>query len=277
MPRISIITRAKDEEGGVLLETMRSVQRQTLQDFEVILVYGTLKPETLEQLNKMGFIRLFDDAAIKPYSSPRTLNYGISKALGEIIVILNADATPASEDWLENLLRGLAYEGVIATYGRQIPRPNADIFERRGLLATYPPVSRLQKTEIKFSNVNSAFPRQVWEDRPFKEDSFWSEDLEFAKWAIDNGHYLWYDAEAAVYHSHNWSLSQHYKVKYVHGQAHRHILNERWSLGEFLVRYLGGLVKEELWLLFHLEFAAIFRAPVLRFYQKLGFYRGTNA
>ena len=277
MPRVSIITRAKDEENGLLLEAMRALQQQTLQDFEVILVYGTLQPETLEQLNEIGFIRPFDDAAIQPYSSPRTLNYGISKASGEIIVILNADATPTSKDWLEKLLRGLDYEGVIATYGRQIPRPDADVFERRAKLAAYPSESKLQKTEIKFSNVNSAFRRQVWEERPFSEDSFWSEDLEFAKWAIEHGHYLWYDAEAAVYHSHNWPLRKHYKVKYVHGQAHRYVLDGRWSLAEFIVRYLGGLVKDELWLLFHLELAAMLRAPVLRFYQKLGFYRGTNA
>lgn len=157
MPKISIINRAKDEEGGLLFETMEALQHQSLQDFEVILVYGTLKPKTLERLDKMGFVRAFDDAVVKPYSSPRTLNYGISKASGDIIVILNADATPASEDWLEKLLRGLDHDGVIATYGRQIPRPNADIFERKELWTCYLPESRLQKAEVKFSNVNSAF------------------------------------------------------------------------------------------------------------------------
>jgi len=59
---------------------------------------------------------------------------------------------------------------------------------------------------IFFSSVNSAIKKQIFQQHPFLENLIMSEDQEWAKRVLLDGYEIVYDPEAAVYHSHNYSL-----------------------------------------------------------------------
>jgi rhamnosyltransferase len=58
-----------------------------------------------------------------------------------------------------------------------------------------------------FSNVNSAIPRYIWERFPFVEDIVMSEDQEWSRRVLLAGYSIAYEPEAAVVHSHNYTVA----------------------------------------------------------------------
>ena len=58
-----------------------------------------------------------------------------------------------------------------------------------------------------FSNVNSAVPRRVWESFPFDENIVMSEDQEWSRRVLLAGLGVVYEPEAAVFHSHTYSVA----------------------------------------------------------------------
>jgi rhamnosyltransferase len=62
-----------------------------------------------------------------------------------------------------------------------------------------------------FSNVSSAIRRSVWEEFRFADDIIMSEDQEWSRRVLLAGYELVYEPEAAVRHSHNYSLGSAFK------------------------------------------------------------------
>jgi rhamnosyltransferase len=57
-----------------------------------------------------------------------------------------------------------------------------------------------------FSNVNSAIRRDVWERFPFADDLFFSEDQDWARRVLLAGYAIAYEPQAAVRHSHAYTV-----------------------------------------------------------------------
>jgi len=91
MPLISIIIPAHNEEK-YLSHTLQSIQQQTLQDYEVIVVANgcTDKTEEIVKKNNDKRIKLF---SLKQANVSRARNHGASKAEGNILFFLDADTT----------------------------------------------------------------------------------------------------------------------------------------------------------------------------------------
>ncbi len=102
---------------------------------------------------------------------------------------------------------------VVGVYGRHIPRENAAPMEQFFILRTYPAQSdsvtlegvKLRKSFVFFSNVNAAIRRSVWDQIKFPE-MIKGEEEEWAKRALLAGYKILYDGDAAVYHSHKYTL-----------------------------------------------------------------------
>ena len=81
----------------------------------------------------------------------------------------------------------------------------------------YGPAARIQRAEpgraltfrdTLFSNVNSAMRREVFELRPFSDRIRMSEDQDWSRYWLEQGRSIVYLPEAAVLHSHDWTLRQ---------------------------------------------------------------------
>ena len=62
-----------------------------------------------------------------------------------------------------------------------------------------------------FSNVNSAMPRAVWREFPFADDLIMSEDQEWSRRVLRAGYELVYEPDAAVHHSHRYSVADAFR------------------------------------------------------------------
>lgn len=276
MPRISIVMRARDEEGGLLFQAFEALRAQRERDFEVVLVFSSLEGASRARLEETPSLLLLATPS-SAYSSAGALNLGVSRCQGEYVVSLNADATPAGPDWLEELLAPFADRHVAGAYGRQLARSGASALTRWAHEATFPDgKGTTGPTEGFFSNVNSAFRRELWREHPFAEEAGIAEDLEWCKWALERGYQVVYQPRAAVYHSHDYTLRQLYRRNVQEGFSRQRIYGRRYTLARFLASYAKNAPR----LAAHFAAQGSFRAALDAFWYQLavagGLYVGSR-
>jgi glycosyltransferase involved in cell wall biosynthesis len=209
MIETSILIPAKNEVLNIR-RCLDGVFSQSRGKFEVVLVDSGSTDGTVESVARYP-VRLYQ---IPPeqFHHARTRNYLAGLAKGEFLVFLNADACPATSDWLRALMENFKDSQVGAVYGRQIPKPDCNL-ERQYVLANLYGEHKIvkeasRKKELGYryyhmSTVNAATRRCIWETSPFPEDLKISEDLGFAKKVLDSGWKIVYDPTASVFHSDN--------------------------------------------------------------------------
>lgn len=213
--KISIIILTKNN-GKTIGKVLHQINKQEIEDdFEIIVVDSGSNDDTLDKLSQFA-VRLY---TIPPdeFGHARTRNLASEYAKGDYLVYLSADAIPANENWLENLVDKLADEQTAATFGRQIPYQDTPSMERFFIQNNYPATTGNLSSNIGFninsffSNVNSAIKRSVWEEIKFNEKLIISEDHDWAKRAYDRGYKTEYIPDACVFHSHKYGLLQVFK------------------------------------------------------------------
>lgn len=158
----------------------------------------------------------------------------------DVLVYLTQDAILANPDALNNLLPAFRNPSVGAAYGRQLPRPGADAIEAHARLFNYPQTSHIRclsdrerfgfKT-IFISNSFAAYRRTALEavggfpaNTIFGEDTITAARLLLAGWDIA------YVADAPVYHSHSYTVTQDLRRYFDIGVLHS---RESWLIKEF--------------------------------------------
>jgi len=150
----------------------------------------------------------------------RTRNYLATLAQGKYLVYLNQDAFPTSPNWLQSMISNFSDETVGAVYGRQLPKPGSDL-ERQVVLGAVYGVNKIVKEPSRkqdlgylyyfLSTANAAIRKDVWAATGFPEELRVYEDIGIAKRILDGGWKIVYEPDAAVYHSHNHSLTVLFK------------------------------------------------------------------
>lgn len=116
--KISIIT-ATYNSGKTVGDTLKSVLAQTYHDYELLVVDGASKDNTLEVVKNMeplfeGRMRYISEPDKGIYDA---MNKGIRMASGDVIGILNSDDFYTSDDALACIAWTLENEKVDAVYG----------------------------------------------------------------------------------------------------------------------------------------------------------------
>ena len=100
-----------------------------------------------------------------------------------------------------------------------------------------------------FSNVNAAVPRPLLERYPFRDDLRMSEDQEWSRRVLREGHSLVYEPLAAVRHSHAYTLSSAFRRFFDSGVSAQHAYVEGGASRVALRRAGLRYAREELaWL-----------------------------
>jgi rhamnosyltransferase len=218
MTEVSVLIPAKDEALNIRNCLDAVFSQVTDVEFEVILVDSGSTDGTPDIVS--GYpVRLYRIAP-EEFHHARTRNYLASLARGKYLVYLNADAFPASPDWLNCLLSNFSDSSVGAVYGRHLPKPNCDL-ERQVVLATIYGDERIvkepsRKRELGYryyhlSTVNAAVRKDVWESTRFPEELKIYEDVGIAKRILDAHWKIVYEPAAVVYHSDNHTLKDLFK------------------------------------------------------------------
>jgi GT2 family glycosyltransferase len=167
------------------------------------------------------------EIAREDFSHGATRNLLMSEAGGDHVAFLTQDAVPAADNWLASLLRGFALaDDVGMTFGPYRPRPDASVSVARELTTWFgsfsdggPRVDALEPSQRAapprdflgplgfFSDANGCLAHAAWERVPFRPIAY-AEDHLLAQDMLRAGFAKVYMPEAAVIHSHEYSLGQ---------------------------------------------------------------------
>ena len=199
MAQISIIIRTKNEEKWIG-HCLAMIEKQSLTDFEIILVDNESTDHTVEIAKRYNLRKIVNIQEFRPGNA---INEGIKVSSGEYIVCLSAHCIPKDVAWLATLRRNFDTENNIAgVYGRQLPVSYTDPVDKRDLLLVFGRDRRLQIKDYFFHNANSMFRRDVWDSFPFDEEVTNIEDRVWGKQVIEAGYQIAYDPDASAYHYH---------------------------------------------------------------------------
>jgi rhamnosyltransferase len=202
--------------GAELARCLDAIATQQIDDEFEVLVIDSGSTDGTPQLARDRGARVHEISA-SDFHHGATRNLGAQLARGELLVWTTHDAYPDSTDWLARLTAPLreSEPDVAGVYGRQVAHLDASPPERYFLDFLYGTGGRLQRAgavedltmeTTLFSNANSAMSRQLLLDEPFAEDILIAEDQDWSRRMLLAGKSVRYVPEAAVRHSHPYTI-----------------------------------------------------------------------
>ena len=233
---ISIVIRAFNEEQHIG-RLLTGIVKQTVQDPEVIVVDSGSSDATraIASQYPVKIVHIDPDE----FTFGRSLNKGIEAATGEIIVIISAHCYPVYPDWLEQLVAPFENPEVAAAYGKQRGGESNHYSEHQFFRTYFPEISQPRQTQPYLHNANAAIRKSLWEKHPYDEQLTGIEDLAWGSWALEEGYFIAYVAEAEIVHLHEESFSQVYNRYRREAIAMKQILPEsKFGFQDFLSHWV---------------------------------------
>lgn len=218
---IIIPTYKPDEK---LLKIVDKLRDQTIAPNRIVIINTEQKylDNLLRGRNYDTTARFFEikNVSLREFDHGATRNEGARGSEADYILFMTMDAMPADDRLIENMVRAFSTTGVAAVYARQLPNKDASVIERFSRSFNYPAkplvksekdIGRLGIKTYFCSNACAMYNREVFERLGrFPKDMIFNEDMVFAHTLIDNGYSIAYAADAAVYHSHNYTNMQQF-------------------------------------------------------------------
>lgn len=243
----SIVIRAFNE-GRHLGRLLDGIHQQSLHGVEIILVDSGSTDDTLAIAQ--AFALKIIHISPQDFTFGRSLNLGIAAATRPLVVIASAHVYPVYPDWLERLLEPFADPATALTYGKQRGSPDLNMtkFSEREIFARwFPEAPDSQQSHPFCNNANAAIRKSLWQDHPYDESLTGLEDLEWAKWALAQGHHLAYVPAAEIIHVHHETPSGIFNRYRREAMAFKKIYPEaHFSLYDF-VRMTASNIANDLW------------------------------
>lgn len=193
--------------------------QQVLKPFEIIVIDSSSPDQTAVIAKEMGC--RVEEIPQHEFNHGGTRNRAARLAKGEILVFMTQDALPVDEFFLQKLIEPIEQGRAVAAYARQIPYTDANPPEAFGRQFNYPTQSHQQTLDqlphkgfktFFYSDVASAVRAEVfWAMGGYPDWVIVDEDVYLCAQLLRAGHSVAYSAEARVWHSHNYSLSQQFR------------------------------------------------------------------
>ncbi len=195
------------------------LNQQTVPPSEIIVVDSSSTDNTLAIAQESKCLVI--SVARRDFRHGGTRNLGAREAKGDILLYLTQDAMPADQFFIERLVQPICEGKAYASSARQIAFPDANPIEKFSRMYNYPDQNSLRtdddvkKLGVKtyfFSNSASAILRKAfWSVGGFSNKLIVNEDMYLCATLIHNNYSVAYQADALVYHSHNYRISQLFK------------------------------------------------------------------
>lgn len=225
--------------GSVFRELLLQLSTQSRKVDELLIVDSGSSDDTLKVAQEFG--------ATVIHVSPDEFDHGgtrsmaAKQATGDILLFFTQDAVPENNDVVKRLLESFSQDDSIAiSYGRQLPNSDASLSAIALRTFNYPSQSIIREFSDKVrlgiktafvSNSCAAYRKSCLEEvKFFPEHLIFGEDTCTAGKLLIKGYKIAYVAEAAVFHSHNYSLLQELRRSFDIGVLHS---SEQWLCDTF--------------------------------------------
>lgn len=203
-----------------IVPLLERLEMQSMPVQEVVVIDSASSDDTLKLISKFSFVKVVN-VTKETFNHGGTRDLALQQTSGDVVLFLTQDALPIDEHYVENLVRPIsADESVAMASGRQVAREDAVLAEKLTREFNYPKNSfvrskddlpRLGIKTFFASDCCSAYRRSAYEAiGGFEKDILVNEDMEIAARFIYGGYKIAYAADAAVYHSHNYTLKQQF-------------------------------------------------------------------
>lgn len=271
-PRVTVVLRCKNSqhEIGAALAALFS---QDFRDFELLVVDSGSTDRTLEIVSAYPHRLL--RIAPKDYVPGPVLNRAVAESTSDIVVFQNSDCAPLTADALSRLVAAFDDPAVMAAFARQVPRPEAWAWVRREYDACFP-ASGDAPPWIPLSLPFSAMRRSAWEQQPFYDETWGSEDTAWGIRARARGWVVRYVPDCLAMHSHNYTLKQLYGRRFIEGEADVFIYGTPPTPARLLLRAAGQAARDVLHDVRAGDWQDVPVAPVRRAVDFWGYLQGAR-
>lgn len=235
------------------LKLLQGLEQQSHRPQKVIIIntdrsiWNRLQMDTrISELGEHSFVLHIHHITQEEFDHGGSRNLGVRFSTAPYFICMTQDAIPADAYLIERLLSGM-HENIKLSYARQLPQEGASLLEKYTREFNYPPVSLIKSEEDKAklgvklyfaSNVCAIYERATFDALSgFVEKVILNEDMLYAARLLQERWHLYYNAEAKVYHSHEYSGIQQFRRNFDIGVSqveYREIFSGLKSEGEGL-------------------------------------------
>jgi rhamnosyltransferase len=201
-------------------QALVSIQNQSFKSCKRIIIDSGSDDDTVKDAKSFGFEVVEIDKREFNHGKTRQQLVELS-GNADICVFLTQDAILASPESIANIVKAFDDPEIGMAYGRQLPHVNARVLETHARLYNYPAESNIRSYSDKdlmgfkvffCSNSFAAYRRSALaEVGGFPCDSIMGEDAIVAAKMLSAGFKKAYVADAAVHHSHSYTLGEEFK------------------------------------------------------------------
>jgi len=269
---VTVIMRCKNS-GWVIKEALDSLFAQSFKQFKLLVVDSGSTDDTIEIVNNYD-CELIQIPATDYYPGT-VLNNALKLIETEFVVFHNSDSIFQKTDSLSKLLEAFSDDKVQAAYARQIIRPEAHTWVKRDYKVSFPENEPAPEW-ITISLVTSAFRMSIFNEHQFYEDAWGSEDIEYGYWLQKNNYKIKYEPNCIVMHSHNYTLKQMLRRRFIEGEADAYIFDAKSSIFNFLIKFSKSVVIDFFYYCLKGDYINIIGIPIRRWCYHLGYLKGNR-
>lgn len=218
-------------------DLLESLIKQDAKVEEIIIVDSSSDDNTVKIAKEYKKVKVISIMR-EDFNHGQTRDMALRKSIGDIVIFMTQDVLPVDNHLIGNLIKPLEDKDVAQVTARQIARGDASYMEKLVRSFNYPNKSNIRSIKdvdslgIKTyfcSDVCAAYNKDIYlKIGGFENNLKTNEDMFYAAKALKDGYSIVYNAEAKVYHSHNYTLKQQYNRNYLMGyeiERHRNLLN----------------------------------------------------
>jgi O-antigen biosynthesis protein len=234
--KASVVVLTKNP-GEIFKRVLPAIRAQiTPWEFEIMVVDSGSTDGTIEFVQQYADVRLIQIESSE-FGHGKTRNFAVSQSRGEFAAMLTHDAMPADEYWLDNLIKPFMQDSKVAgVFGRHKAYPEHSSYTQRDMqvhfdgFLQWPAIMGMEDPERYkrdqgyqqllhfFSDNNACLRKSVWKKIPYPDVNF-AEDQLWAKAIIESGYKRAYANDAAVFHSHDYSVKDTFRRSFDESRA----------------------------------------------------------
>jgi rhamnosyltransferase len=271
MKKVTVIVRTFNVEW-VIDQALAALMSQKDVEINLMIVDSGSTDATLDMVAPYPHTLLHIE--LGTYFPGKVLNRSVKASKTEVVVFINSDVVLLDQYAIVKLINPLEDSMTVASFGRQVVRPEADLWVKHDYERAFP-ANNNQPNWMHYSLPIAAMKKEAWELQNFYTDAWGSEDTHWGVQIKKKGYKVAYVNDAIAMHSHNYTLKQLASRRRIEGEADVFIYPERsLSLIKTLLSFTSSFVRESWYYLRHHKINCIPYLLLNRIVYSCSFYKG---